>query len=150
MNAQEFGSVQILNSLGIDSKVINEQELTIMAILLDKIINNYNLNSYDLDIRTNNQIIFVHNDNNFIVSLEKNSFTIKIIVNGFMIGKIVREPKLISFWEQAKGEIREWSIETGEYINISAHNRLTSDIININAKSIGLTINNLHPSLVLD
>lgn len=141
MNIQELGSIQILNSLGINLKNISENELNIIMVLLDKLFKDNNLNDYTIDIRTNSFIIFIKDNNTLKIYNNIKDCSLEILFNGNMIGKFNIYQKYINFIESINDETRDWNIENNDYLNIEVNNKPSFNPLAINAKSIGLVKN---------
>ena len=141
MNVQEMGSTQILKNTGLNMEDMSEKEVTISSFLLDKVVSDYNLNEFIIDIRTKNNIVFRQNDNTFAISFDNNS-TIMMQINDFVIGKIKYFPNKAIFEELYKGNMAIYVFNFLDLLDINAKwLNDTKDYINITAKSCGFKHN---------
>ncbi len=141
MNIQEIDSTQILNTLGLNSEIIAENELIVLTILLDKIIKDYNLNNYNIDIRTKDTLIFKDNDNAFKINFDGNS-TLSVLINDFLISSIKIFPKEILFNELYNGHNYKWKISFLDLLDMDASNDDDDEnSIHIMAKACGIKTN---------
>ncbi len=140
MNIQEIDSTQIFNTLGLNSEIVSENELVVLNVLLDKIIRDYNLNNYNIDIRTKNALIFKDNDNAFKIDFDGNS-TLTILINDFLVSNIKIFPKEILFNELSDGNNYKLKISFLDLLDIDASNDDGLNSIHIMAKACGIKTN---------
>lgn len=140
MNIQEIDSTQILNTLGLNSEIISDNEIIVLTVLLDKIISDYNLNNYDIDIRTKDTLIFKDNDNTFKINFDGSS-TLSLLINDSLISNIRVFSKEIIFNELYNGHNYKWNISLVNLLDIDVSNNDDTNSIHIMAKACGIKTN---------